>query len=95
MNWHGPSFRNASDGEEKNFDHGIIGREWGAVTDDAAQGAVERLDGVGGVDGAADIWWIVEKRGDVGPVVTPGLGDNRILVLPVLFERGERSSSVV
>nr|AQZ36586.1 hypothetical protein [Klebsiella variicola] len=64
----------------------ILSRKTGAVhltlLDGMADHAVQRLDGVGGVDHFADILRVSEERGKVGPVGLPAPAYLWIPVVP-------------
>src|SRR3954462_6972407 len=70
----------ALDGEVDELGGGLFVGEVPAGLDALADLAVEVLDAVGGVDGAAQIGGEREERDDVRPALAPGGGDHRVLL---------------
>src|SRR5664279_3613263 len=59
------------DREVDQLPSGVLGGEVPARLDDLPGLAVERFDGVGGVDHAADLGRVGQERGDLLPVLEP------------------------
>src|SRR5215212_10543238 len=70
------------DGEVDELGGGLFVGEVPAGLDRLADLAVEVLDAVGGVDDPAQVGGQREKRDDVVPACSPGLGDHRIARAP-------------
>src|SRR3954466_7192659 len=77
------------DGEVDEFGGGLFVGEVAAGLDRFADLAVHGLDGVGGVDHAAQRLGQREERDDVFPVLAPGGGDHWVLATPFLVEGHE------
>ena len=60
------------------FEQCLVAGERPTVLRDFAQTHVHRLDGIGRVDDAPDLWRVVEERRDAVPVSAPRLYDRRV-----------------
>src|SRR3954462_6476228 len=80
----------ALDGEVDELGRGLFVGEVPAGLDALADLAVEVLDAVGGVDGAAQVGGQRQERDDVLPACAPRLGDHRVLLAPLLIEGRQR-----
>jgi hypothetical protein len=78
------------DGEVDQLGGGLFVGEVAAGLDRLADLAVEVLDAVGGVDGAAQVLGQREKRRDQRPVRAPEVGDHRVTLAPALVEDRQR-----
>src|SRR3954470_10517342 len=74
------------DGEVDELRGGLLVGEVPAGLDAFADLAVEVLDAVGGVDRAAQVGGQRQERDDVLPALSPGGGDHRVLLAPLLIE---------
>src|SRR3954453_16620112 len=65
----------------------LVGGEVASVLEELAQGAVQRLDRVGGVDDLADVRWKIQEGNHALPVAPPGRRDPGVTAGPLLLER--------
>jgi hypothetical protein len=68
----GPLVLDVADGEPEQLDDGVVVGEVPAVLDDLAELVVQRLDGVGRVDDAADLGRELQERDEPLPGGRPG-----------------------
>src|SRR5665647_2167171 len=68
--------------EINKFESGIVGRKGAFGFYDLTDLTIHSLDGVGGVDDAADVWGIGEKGDDIVPMPLPQKGNGRIFSVP-------------
>jgi len=64
----------------------LLGGKDASGFDDFSQGAVERLNGIGGINGAADLGRKGEKGRDMHPVLPPGLADGGKVGIPFFLK---------
>lgn len=83
MDGHGPFLRCRLSREIHHLHCGFVGGKYLALPRGFVDHAVQRLDGVGGVDRMPNVRRVFEQRDQGGPVALPGLADLRIL--PILF----------
>lgn len=80
---HGPFLRRLLDGQINDFfGASLCGKEL-AFFDGFANNAVERFDGIGGVNCLSNILGIVKQSIQVMPVGTPGFADLWVLAIPL------------
>lgn len=65
LDGHRPFFRGLFDGQVGDLEGGTVTREDPPVIDRLANHAVERFNGVGGVDRPADVFRVVKNRDDL------------------------------
>ena len=88
----GPFFSGILQSQIEQLGGGFLRGKEASGFDDLAQGAVERLDGIGGVDDSADIFGKSKKGRQMGPVFSPGLADGgEIRVCKLVCVSGNQS----
>lgn len=83
---HGPFLRGLLNRQERHLQRGLVTREQLTALGRLADDAVERLNGIGGVDHLPDGRRAIEQGDQIIPVVLPGTGDLRVLAVPALRE---------
>lgn len=91
---HTPLLRYLGDGQVDHFLGRIGSWEEFSFSNCFTDHAVQRLDGVGGVDRFADVRWITcsritEQRVEVGPLCAPRLARLWVLLTPARLERAQ------
>lgn len=76
---HGPLLGRCFDSQVHHLQGRGIVRKDLPVLDSLADHAIQRFDGVGGVDHLADIIRVIEQRDEIRPVLTPGNSGDIIL----------------
>ena len=54
------------------------------ISQDLAEGHIHRFNGIGGVDGFADVRWESEEGNDPVPVIDPGFANRGVLLVPAI-----------
>ena len=81
-----PFFCNVYHGQVQHLQKAVIRRENGLGLGHFPQLAVKALNGVGGIDQLPDLPGKLEVGAQIWPVVPPGEGNLRILLVPALAE---------
>lgn len=80
----GPLFRDIHHGQMQHFQEVVIPRKDGFRPGALSQLAVESLDCIGGINQPADLLGVFEVGAQIRPVISPGLSDFRVFLIPLV-----------